>query len=291
VDYEEDGSGSGGYAKEMSDEYKLAEARCLAQWVAESDVVITTALIPGRPAPRLISEAMLTDMRSGSVVLDMAASDTGGNVALSAANEVVTLKNGVKIIGYTNLPSRLATTASNLFGNNMAKFILSVGPTTSEEHKGSFLIDYEDPAVRGMLVVDGGQLIWPNPQPYSPPPRVVKEVSIEPVVAKATGGAPTLLITGLSIALLLAGALSPDPAFTGLITVFALSSFAGQQVVWDVSPALHSPLMAVTNAVSFRELLNTIDDDFYFDDERVYVIDIWNNGPRRHCINRPTPSA
>lgn len=117
VPYIEDGSGAGGYAKEMSQGYKDAEAQAMTKWVSESDIIITTALIPGRPAPKLISAAMLATMKPGSVILDMAASAGGGNVDQSVPNEVITTASGVKIIGYTNLPSRLATTSSNLYGN------------------------------------------------------------------------------------------------------------------------------------------------------------------------------
>ena len=268
VDYEEDGSGSGGYAKEMSGEYKLAEAACMNKWVAEADVIITTALIPGRPAPKLIDDNTLQGMKSGSVIVDMAASPTGGNVALSVPDKVISTPNGVKIIGYSNLPSRLPATASNLYGNNIAKFILSAGPTTDPAIKDSIFIDYEDPAVRGMLVVDSGVLTFPNPKPYAPPPAPVK-ASIEPEIATKVSshggkagavsiGNSALFITAVTIALLLGGFVSPDEQFTALLTTFALSSFAGQQVVWGVTPALHSPLMAVTNAISGTTALGGI---------------------------------
>lgn len=253
VDFVEDGAGTGGYAKEMSEGYKAAEGASMAQWVSEADVIVTTALIPGRPAPRLISESMVKGMRAGSVILDMAAAENGGNVALSRPNEVITTSNGVKVIGYTNLPSRLPATASNLFGNNAARFVLSAGPVTSGK-AGFFFPDYADPAVRGMLVVDGGELRWPNPNPYTPPAPAVKASVETPVAAVETPTKPAqsaaLLVTLISALLIVAGSLSRDPAFTGLVTVFALSSLAGQQAVWGVSPALHSPLMAVTNAIS-----------------------------------------
>ena len=177
-------------------------------------------------------------MRSGSVVLDMAASQAGGNVALSQPNEIVTTTNGVKIVGYTNLPSRLPSTASNLFGNNVARFLLSLGPTTHHELAGHVLIDYSDPAVRGMLVVHSGALTWPNPHPYSPPPpqpAVVKGeamVVADAVSPKNEAENAVVIVTFLTAMLIILGTVSPDERFTGLLSVFALSSFAGQQVFY-----------------------------------------------------------
>lgn len=264
----EDGSGSGGYAKEMSDAYKSAEAECVKRWVAAADIVITTALIPGRPAPRLITAEMVSGMQRGSVILDMAASQAGGNVELSQLDEVVTTNNGVKIIGYSNLPGRLASTSSTLFGNNVAKFILSCGPTTNLEVKGKFYPDYEDPVVRGMLVIDKGELRFPNDRPYSPPPpepappvskplpQAMQVKEPEALVKKYSSNERAPFITTviqlslLSLVLYSVGLASDSPEFTSLVAVFLLSSFAGQQVVWGVVPALHSPLMAVTNAIS-----------------------------------------
>jgi NAD(P) transhydrogenase len=284
VPYSEDGSGQGGYAKEMSDGYKAAEKEAVKKWVAEADIVITTALIPGRPAPKLIFSEMLQEMRPGSVVLDMAASLNGGNVEGSVPDQVTVTRNGVKIIGYTNLPARLASTSSNLYGNNAAKFLLSMGPTTIKELKSSnsFYPDYADPAVRGMLVVDKGELRWPNPNPYVPPsvqnadknkgqdqPQIVSKspevtvvpVSNEEVIAskqQASFRSSANIFTALAVVLLVAGAGSPSFAFSSLFAIFLLSSYAGQQVVWGVQPALHSPLMAVTNAISGMTLLGGI---------------------------------
>jgi len=175
VPYEEDGAGQGGYAKEMSDEYKAAEQAMLTDEVAKADVVITTALIPGRKAPVLIPEAMVAGMKRGSVIVDMA-SVNGGNVVGTVDGQKVVTSNGVSILGYSDLPSRLPTAASQLFGRNQANFLLSVGPQTTGT-KGEFLVDYEDPAVRGMLVVDGGRLTWPAP-PYEPPPAPKQAVGI-----------------------------------------------------------------------------------------------------------------
>ena len=255
VPYEEDGAGQGGYAKEMSDEYKAAEQAMLTDEVAKADVVITTALIPGRKAPVLIPEAMVAGMKRGSVIVDMA-SVNGGNVIGTVDGEKVVTKNGVSILGYSDLPSRLPTAASQLFGRNQANFLLSVGPQTTGT-KGFFEIDYEDPAVRGMLVVDGGKLTWPAP-PYEPPPApkqavvAEEEEEVDPQVAineKVQGDATALTaVAALTIGVGLAS--GGDVSNAALFGAFCLASFAGQQAVWGVAPALHSPLMAVTNAVS-----------------------------------------
>ena len=253
VDYEEDGSGVGGYAKEMSEGYKIAEKNCMKSWLKDADIVITTALLPGKPAPKLISMDMIEDMRPGSVILDMAASLKGGNVEGSKPDVIVQTKNKISIIGYTDLPSRSANTASRLYGNNAAKFILSVGPTTNNNLKGFFYPDYSDPAVRGMLVIDKGELRFPNPNPYQPPSIIksIKSTSIEKTL-KPINETKNIAIytTMIAVIILLSGSLSNDQNLTYLTTVFLLSSYAGQKSVASVAPALHSPLMAVTNAIS-----------------------------------------
>jgi len=248
VPYEEDGSGSGGYAKEMSDEYKAAEQEMLTAQCADADVIITTALIPNRPAPVLVKAETVARMRRGSVVVDLAA-ENGGNVEPTQKDQVVTTENGVIVIGYTNLASRLPGTASALFGNNVAKFLLSVGPTTGGD-KGEFRVDYADDAVRGMLVVDRGTLTYPAPayQPPEPPKRTEVVVAAPPPAwtkyaydaLKASVLAATLLIIGRST----------DRALSSMLTVFALAGLAGYQAVLGVPPALHSPLMSATNAIS-----------------------------------------
>lgn len=289
VNYEEDGSGAGGYAKEMSDEYKKAEANDMKQWVADADIVITTALIPGRRPPLLVTNEMIAMMKPGSVILDMAASALGGNTDQSKPDEVVITAGGVKILGYTNLPSRLATTSSFLFGNNICKFILSAGPTTRKDLPAKvFYPDYADPAVRGMLVVDKGKLRWPNPNPYSPltttaavvvipsppspPPLVPLLVPSLPSTSSSSQQPPALNIeaneknkdifinsaksaTLAVLALILIGASSPDPQMSALITIFLLSSYSGKEAVLGVASALHSPLMAVTNAISGASII------------------------------------
>lgn len=160
VNFQEDGSGTGGYAKEMSDEYKKAQAQLMLEQAKDVDIIITTALIPGRKAPELVSNEMLSLMKPGSVCVDLAAAN-GGNVAQTVPDQIVITDNGVKIIGYTDLPSRLPTTASTLFANNVAKFLLSIGPQTTKQ-KGVFQIDLQDDAVQNMLIAYNGQARWPE---------------------------------------------------------------------------------------------------------------------------------
>jgi len=153
----------------MSDEYKAAQAQLMLDQAGDVDVIITTALIPGRQAPILVNQEMLDVMKPGSVLVDLAAAN-GGNVAQTEANKVLSTANGVTIIGYTDLPSRLASTSSTLFGNNVAKFLLSIGPQTTKE-KGIFQIDMEDDAVQNMLIAYDGVARWPDKiTPFSPPP-------------------------------------------------------------------------------------------------------------------------
>mmetsp|Transcript_29336 Transcript_29336/g.45621 ORF Transcript_29336/g.45621 Transcript_29336/m.45621 type:complete len:1123 (+) Transcript_29336:90-3458(+) len=261
VPIKEDGSGSGGYAKEMSDDFKKAQAKMMLEQAGDVDIIITTALIPGRKAPILVDQEMLNAMKPGSVCVDLAA-ENGGNIAQTKKNEVFTTSNGVKIIGYTDLPSRLSSTASNLFGNNIAKFLLSIGPQTTKQ-KGVFQIDLEDDAVQNMLISFDGDLRWPDQiTPYSPPPPVIKqtedvaELSEEQLLEQANKKQLDSFVRNTGIASLVAAALVAFGITTGdhdsvsLMASFALAGLAGYQVVWGVAPALHSPLMAVTNAIS-----------------------------------------
>lgn len=249
VDYKEDGSGAGGYAKEMSKEWHAAAAKMLSKQCEEVDIVITTAAIPGRKAPLMITKDMVAKMKAGSVTVDLAA-ETGGNVETTVKDEKIITDNGVTCLGYTDLASRLPTTSSSLYSNNISKFLLSMGPQTTKV-KDYLYIDHEDDAVRGMLTVEKGKLMWPAPLP--PPPAKKEEAkAIEPEVidyrlpyvqgSKQAGY--------LAAGVLGAGVISPDPAFSAMFTTFALSNIIGVQVVLGVTHALHSPLMAVTNAIS-----------------------------------------
>lgn len=263
VDFKEDGSGSGGYAKEMSDDYKNAQAKLMLEQAADVDIIITTALIPGKKAPVLVNEEMLSLMKAGSVCVDLAAAN-GGNVAQTRPDEIVTTSNGVKIIGYTDLPSRLASTASNLFANNIAKFILSIGPQTTKE-KGMFQIDLADDAVQNMLISYDGTGRWPDKiVPFSPPPppassnALAEVVELTPEEQKALAEQKSkdafvknsLIASAAAGALVAFGLTADSPSAVNLLATFGLAGLAGYQVVWGVAPSLHSPLMAVTNAIS-----------------------------------------
>ena len=249
VDFEEDGTGAGGYAKEMSAEWHAAAARMLADECKEVDIVITTALIPGRKAPIMITKEMVASMKAGSVTVDLAA-EAGGNVEGTIADTVNVTENGVHCIGYTDLNSRLATTSSSLYANNQMKFITSIGPMTTKE-KGTYVIDHEDEAVRGMLVVEKGKLMWPAPVAAVPQQAAAVEVVEAPPPdyykmymdssLRMTAGFGTFMGVGM---------LAPHDNFSGMFSTFALSTIIGYQVVWGVAHALHSPLMAVTNAIS-----------------------------------------
>lgn len=261
VDYVEDGSGAGGYAKEMSDGYKKAQAALMMEQAKDVDIIITTALIPGRKAPILVNEEMLALMKPGSVCVDLAAAN-GGNVAQTQPDQVITTSNGVTIIGYTDLPSRLATTSSNLFGNNVAKFILSIGPQTTKQ-QGVFQIDMTDDAVQNMLISLDGVARWPDGiVPFEPPPPPSSAASQAKVLTEEEqlelakkenfdGFVKNAGIASIAAAALLAfGFNAGSTDDVSLLATFALAGLAGYQVVWGVAPALHSPLMAVTNAIS-----------------------------------------
>ena len=245
----------------MSDEYKAAQARLMLEQAAEVDVIVTTALIPGRKAPVLVNQEMLDLMKPGSVLVDLAAAN-GGNVAQTQPDQIITTDNGVTIIGYTDLPSRLASTSSTLFGNNVAKFILSIGPQTTKE-KGVFRIDMEDDAVQNMLVSYDGVARYPDkitpyqlPPAPAPPPEAAEKTPAE-LLEEANAVARDAAVRNAAAASVAAAVLvafgltQPDgTSGVGLLATFALAGLAGYQVVWGVAPALHSPLMAVTNAIS-----------------------------------------
>jgi H+-translocating NAD(P) transhydrogenase subunit alpha len=246
VTLEEDGSGAGGYAKEMSKEFIAAEMALFAQQASDVDIIITTALVPGKPAPVLVTEDMVQLMRQGSVIVDMAA-ESGGNCALTQPGQVIE-KYGVTVIGYVDLPSRLAPTASQLYGSNLTHLLADMGGAKS------FHIDLEDEVVRGAIVLQDGKLLWPPPRKEAPKPVERKERALSapaPHLKKheERAGASLGVVLASLVALLLAGAFAP-PAFVGHLTVFVLSCFIGWQLVWNVTPALHTPLMSVTNAVS-----------------------------------------
>ena len=238
-----------GYAKEMSDDYNERAAALYAEKAKEVDIIITTALIPGKPAPRLITADMVASMKRGSVIVDMAAS-TGGNVEGTVPGEAVVTDNGVTIIGYTDLPGRLPTQASQLYGTNVVNLMKLLTP----EKDGQVALDLDDVVQRSMTVVREGEILWP------PPPV---EVSATPAAAEAPAADKqekpakqplsaqkrfTLIGAGAALLFVLA-ALSPA-ALLGHLTVFALAIVVGFYVIGHVHHALHTPLMSVTNAIS-----------------------------------------
>jgi len=244
-DDNEDGSGEGGYAKVMSAAFIEAEMALFAEQAKDVDIIITTALIPGKPAPKLITAEMVRSMRDGSVIVDLAA-EQGGNCELTKANEVVQT-NGVSIIGYTDLPSRLAAQSSQLYATNLRHLLTDMTP----EKDGNIIVDFDDEVVRGATVCKGGETTWPPPAPKlsAAPPKA--EPAPAPVVEakkpSVLGPIVTTVVGGL--ALLGLGAVAP-PSFMAHFTVFVLACFVGYMVIWNVSPALHTPLMSVTNAIS-----------------------------------------
>ena len=247
LNVQEEGEGAGGYAKEMSPAFIKAEMAMFAAQAKDVDIIITTALIPNRPAPILITEEMVKAMKKGSVIVDLAA-ENGGNCALTEPGNVVQ-RHGVHILGYTDLPSRLAPTASLLFGNNLTHLLADLGGASH------FHLDLADEVVRGALVLREGELLWPPPArpPAARPPdpkAVVAKVAgpIAPTEVKQ-GIAGPILATVAAAALVGLGLVAP-PAFLSHLTVFALACIVGWQVVWNVTPALHTPLMSVTNAIS-----------------------------------------
>ncbi len=250
VEYEEEGGGGGGYAKVMSEGFQQAQREMYAKQAREVDIIITTALIPGKPAPRLITAEMVQTMKPGSVIVDMAA-ERGGNCELTEAGKAV-VKHGVTIVGYTDLNSRLAKQSSTLYGTNLFRLTEELCKTKD----GIINVNMEDDAIRGLTVIKDGAVTWPAPPIKMP----AAKPAATPVAAPAAkghgaGGAPasagkTAAIFGIAALLfLLIGAYAPA-AFLGHFTVFVLACFVGYMVVWNVTPALHTPLMSVTNAIS-----------------------------------------
>ncbi len=252
IDIEEEGGGAGGYAKEMSAKFIEAEMALFAAQAREVDIIITTALIPGKPAPRLITAQMVQSMRAGSVIVDMAA-EQGGNCELTEPGEV-TRVDGVTIVGYTDLPSRMATQSSQLYATNLRHLLTDLTPAKD----GMLRLDMDDVVQRGTTVVHQGSISWPPParaaaaQPPAPAPALARD-SAKNTVEKGTSRTARVLpfaaLVVAVLALLALGAVAPG-AFVEHLTVFVLAVFVGYQVVWNVTPALHTPLMSVTNAIS-----------------------------------------
>ncbi|XP_045181151.2 NAD(P) transhydrogenase, mitochondrial-like [Mercenaria mercenaria] len=250
VSVKESGAAAGGYAKdikEMSTEFQDAVKNLYAKQCKEVDVVITTALIPGKKAPILITKEMIESMKPGSVVVDLAA-EAGGNIETIHPGEKYKY-NDVTHIGYTDLPSRLPTQSSTLYGNNITKLLLSMG------EKNHFNINLEDEVVRGSIVTQNGEILPPAPPPQldaavEAKPKAVGVPSPPPVDPKTKTFNTAMRYTAGLGTMLALGSVSPNPAFTTMVTTFGLAGITGYYTVWNVTPALHSPLMSVTNAIS-----------------------------------------
>jgi len=259
VNIKEDAEGAGGYAKSVSETFLHAEMALFAAQAMEVDIIITTALIPGKPAPKLITAGMVETMKPGSVIVDLAA-EQGGNCAMTRPGEVVSHR-GVTIVGYTDLPSRMASLSSQLYSSTVVSLLEEVWKA------GKVTINTEDQVVRGALVVHEGKITWPPPlppAPVAPPPGPEPGVAIEltPNARTAESGAgqhaakkrsERSMLVGCvvaGLALVGMGLMNPPASFLSHFTVFVLACFVGWQVVWNVKPALHTPLMSVTNAIS-----------------------------------------
>ncbi|WP_068809547.1 Re/Si-specific NAD(P)(+) transhydrogenase subunit alpha [Thauera phenolivorans] len=251
VDYEEEGSGGGGYAKVMSEGFQQAQRAMYAQQAKDADIIITTALIPGKPAPKLITAEMVTSMKPGSVIVDMAA-EQGGNCELTVPGEAV-VRHGVTIIGYTDLVSRLAKQSSTLYSNNLLRLTEELCKTKD----GVINVNMEDDALRGLTVIKDGTVTWPAPplKLAAPPPKPAAPPVAAPKGHGHGAGAPMSVkslatVFGVGALLFLLVGLYAPASFLSHFTVFVLACFVGYMVVWNVTPSLHTPLMSVTNAIS-----------------------------------------
>jgi NAD(P) transhydrogenase subunit alpha len=265
LEFKEEGEGTGGYAREMSNAFVQAEMALFAAQAMKVDIIITTALIPGKPAPKLITAGMVESMKPGSVIVDLAA-EQGGNCALTKPGEV-TVHKGVTIIGFTDLPGRMANLASQLYSSTVTSVLEDVcknGAPASPEglSKGAchVQINQDDQVIRGALVTYEGRITWPPPVPPTPPPPPEPGVAAKPPQIEQSGEFEKIehaianhkTIIWIAVAALLTlgiGYVAP-PAFLGHFSIFVLACFVGWQVIWNVKPALHTPLMSVTNAIS-----------------------------------------
>ena len=254
VDYEEEGSGGGGYAKVMSEGFQAAQREMYAKQAKDADIIITTALIPGKPAPKLITAAMVQSMRPGSVIVDMAA-EQGGNCELTVPGEAV-VRHGVTIVGYTDLASRLAKQSSTLYSNNLLRLTEELCKTKD----GVVDVNMDDDAIRGLTVIKDGEVTWPAPPiqlpapPPKPPAAAVAAVAAKKGHGHGAGepmsGQALTTVFGIGAVLFLCVGFFAPTSFLSHFTVFVLACFVGYMVIWNVTPSLHTPLMSVTNAIS-----------------------------------------
>ena len=253
VSIDEDGSSKDGYAKVMSKEFIDAEMKLFKEQAEDVDVIITTALIPGKEAPKLITRDMVELMKPGSVIVDLA-SQQGGNCELCQQDQIVD-HGGVKIIGFTDLPSRLPSQSSELYANNLFHILDELTP----DKNGEIMINMDDDVIRGMTVVKDGEITYPPPKvevSAAPTPQVETKVihSSKPSIEKKPSIIPGLIALSF---LFLVGAFAPA-SFMNHFTVFVLSCFIGYMVIWNVTASLHTPLMSVTNAVSSIIIIGAI---------------------------------
>ncbi|MCP4979904.1 MAG: Re/Si-specific NAD(P)(+) transhydrogenase subunit alpha [Gammaproteobacteria bacterium] len=267
LEFEEDGTGEGGYAKVMSKEFIEAEMALFARQASEVDVIITTALIPGKPAPKLITREMVESMRDGGVIVDLAA-EQGGNCEATKPGKVVN-RYGVNIVGYTDLPSRMAAQSSQLYATNIYNLIMEMCP----QKDGDIVVDMEDVVISGATVVNQGEITWPPPpiavgaerkpsfggQEIKPEVEGIKvpEVAVKPSGISRFFKSVWFPMILAGLALFGLGQVAP-PSFMSHFTVFVLSCFIGYMVIWNVSPSLHTPLMSVTNAISSIIILGAL---------------------------------
>ena len=256
LDFEESGEGSGGYAKVMSDAFLEAERKLFAEQAIDVDMIVTTANIPGREAPKLITAGMVESMREGSVIVDLAA-ERGGNCVLTEPGEIIE-HHGVTILGWTDLPGRMPALSSKLYGNTLAAMVEELGGNDT------FNLDMDNEVIRGAMISHDGEVVWPPPKPTAPTTekdyskdfgKRPNEESAENTAAANEPGAPSsnlgmvATLIGVTALMLCIGLWAPAD-FTMHFTVFVLACFVGWQLVWNVTPALHTPLMSITNAVS-----------------------------------------
>lgn len=246
IDVEDEGPSATGYAKEMGEDFNRKAAELYAEQAKDVDIIITTALIPGRPAPRLITADMVASMKPGSVIVDMAAAN-GGNVEGTRPDELVLTDNQVRIIGYTDLPGRLPTQASQLYGTNVVNLLKLLTPGKD----GKAVIDFEDVVQRGMTVCRDGECTWPPPPvQVSAAPAAAAPAAVVRPEPKPRDPRRTYAAMGLAAVLFAVVAASSPAAFLGHFTVFALAVIVGFYVISNVAHALHTPLMSETNAIS-----------------------------------------
>ncbi|MGQ7242506.1 Re/Si-specific NAD(P)(+) transhydrogenase subunit alpha [Salinicola sp. V024] len=266
LDFEDnqDGSGSGGYAAPSSPEFREKQLALFREQAPEVDIVITTALIPGRPAPKLWLEEMVAAMKPGSVIVDLAA-EKGGNCDLTVPDERIVTGNGVIVVGYTDFPSRMATQASLLYATNIRHMLTDLTPGKD----GTIVHDMEDDVIRGATVTHAGEITFPPPPPKvkaiaaAKPKEKVKEPTLDEKKAAEHAAFRTqsqrqigMLVAG-GVLMWLLGLVAPA-SFMQHFIVFALACFVGFQVIWNVSHSLHTPLMAVTNAISGIVILGAV---------------------------------